>query len=104
MEQNVQVIWHRNRRQNSPLVELVEHNTARFPSMGIRKHWFASVDAKRNEVNRGLFPRQPVWNPRRSAHLGNYQITVSQRRPTNQFAMAPTRSQSGDLCSVLPVN
>jgi len=31
----VQVIWHRNRGQNSPLIELLEHSTAYIPRLSI---------------------------------------------------------------------
>jgi len=59
-----------------------------IPSLGIGEHWFARLDAKGNEINRALFPRQPVWNARRSAHGG-----LSDRRLTetayNQFVTAP---------------
>ena len=73
--ENVQVIWHRNRRQNSPLIEPVEHSTAYLPRLSISKHTFARLDAKGNEINRALFPRQPVWNARRSAH--DYRLIIS---------------------------
>ena len=33
--ENVQMIWHRNRGQNSPLIELLEHNTAYIPRLSI---------------------------------------------------------------------
>jgi len=33
--ENVQVIWHRNRRQNPPLIELLEHITAYIPRLSI---------------------------------------------------------------------
>src|SRR5205823_2063678 len=33
--ENVQVIRHRNRRQNSPLIELLEHSTAYIPHLSI---------------------------------------------------------------------
>ena len=66
--ENMQMIRHRNRRENSPLIQLVEHSATCFPRSDISEHRFASLDAKRNEINRTLFPRQPIWNAWWSAH------------------------------------
>ena len=66
--ENMQMIRHRNRRENSPLIQLVEHSATCFPRSDISEHRFASLDANRNEINRALFPRQPIWNAWWSAH------------------------------------
>src|SRR5437667_535555 len=60
--ENMQMIGHRNRRENFPPIELVEYSAAYCPRLSIGKHWFARLDAKGNEINRAVFPRQPVWN------------------------------------------
>ena len=66
--ENMQMIRHRNRRENSPLIQFVEHRATDFPRLNISEHRFASLDAKCNEINRALFPGQPIWNARWSAH------------------------------------
>src|SRR5205809_4883253 len=96
----MQVIRHRNRRQNSPLIELVEHSTAYFPRVSIGKHWFARLDTKRNEINRALFPRQPVWNARRSAHDANSLYRRLTETAYNSIQNPPTPSQSVALSGV----
>lgn len=73
--ENVQVIWHRNREQNSPLIELLEHRTAYIPRLSIGQDWLPSLDTNKSCAS----PRAASLESAVRIHY----IAVSQRQPTN---------------------
>src|SRR5438552_13666602 len=66
--QHVDMIWHRERGENCPLIQSRKRRATYIPGAMICQHVHAIGDAECNEVDRTFFPGQRIRNTRRSAH------------------------------------
>lgn len=64
----MQVIWHRDGSEEVPLIQAGESLEAKLPCSVVRQNRFPLLDAEGDEINRRLFPTEPIRNPVRARH------------------------------------